>query len=154
MRVDPARPDGFDWDIQDFGALRAEARRWVRVRGTNVIDPDEFLGDLVAGLWGARFDGAGGRLELAPFVPEGWRRMAVRRLRVHRTLIDVEARFRAEWLTLKFAVMFGPPISVAVGAGAGLGASVAGVTVDDVPLGGTRAIFTAAGEHEVMLFLG
>ncbi|MEO8451486.1 MAG: hypothetical protein ABI647_16955 [Gemmatimonadota bacterium] len=132
--------------------LRDDARRWARVRGENVIDPQDFLGRMVGGLWGARLDGAGGRLELAPFVPPGWRRMAVRRLRAHRTLVDFETRFRSEWLTLKLAVMFGPPIAVAVGAGNGL--AVAGVTVDDVPLGAARAIFTASGEHEVMLFLG
>ena len=153
LRVDPAPAVGQPgWDRDDTEALLDDARRWHRVRSQDLIDPDEFLGRVVGGLFGARLDGIGGRLELAPSIPDGWRTMAARRLRAHRTLLDVELKPRAEWVTVRLAVMFGPPIAVAVGLPEAI--RVTRVTADEIPLEGSRAIFTAADEHEVVLFLG
>jgi len=153
LRVDPARlgaddDGGFD-PIQD---LLDDARRWNRVRTAGIIEPQDFLGRLVGQLLGARLDGVGGRLELCPAMPEGWRAMTVRRLRAHRTLLDIQVRRRAEWSTLNLAVLFGPPIAVAVSLPEAV--SVSRVAVDDVPLEGPRATFTAGREHEVTLYLG
>ncbi|HTL04993.1 MAG TPA: glycosyl hydrolase family 65 protein, partial [Gemmatimonadales bacterium] len=64
----------------------------------------------MAGLFGARADAAGGRFELAPWIPAGWRTMALRRLRCHRTLLSVDVRPRAEWVTVRLEVGFGPAI--------------------------------------------
>jgi len=153
LRVDPAPALGqAAWEQDDTDSLLDDARRWHRVRSPGIIEPDEFLGRVVGGLFGARLDGIGGRLELAPSIPDGWRSMAARRLRAHRTLLDVEVKPRAEWVTVRLAVMFGPPIAVAVGLPEEQ--PVARVTADEIPLDGPRAILTAADEHEVVLFLG
>jgi hypothetical protein len=48
-------------------------------------------------------------------------------------------------------VRFGPPLAVAISSPV---ESVARVTVDDIPLVGPRAIFTAEAEHEVVLLYG
>ena len=120
--------------------------------GPDVLDADTLLREIVAGLFGARADAEGGRFELLPWLPEGWRTMALRRLRCHRTLVDIEVRPRAEWATVRLAVAFGPPIALALGVRNT--EPVARVTVDEVPLEGERAIFTLSGEHEAMFFFG
>jgi hypothetical protein len=150
--VDPARLVGDDDGFDPVEELLDDARRWDRVRAAGIIAPEDFLGRLVGGLWGARLDGAGGRLELCPAMPDGWKAMTVRRLRAHRTLLDIQVRRRAEWATLNLALVFGPPIAVAVSLPDPL--TVSRVAVDAVPLFGPRATFTAAGEHEVTLYLG
>ncbi|MEZ4457659.1 MAG: hypothetical protein R2882_14090 [Gemmatimonadales bacterium] len=77
--------------------------------------------------------------------------LRVRRLRAYRTLIDLEVRNRAEWVTVRLAARFGPPLAVRVALG---GERVVGrVTVDEVPLHGSEAIFTLASEHEVTFYL-
>ncbi len=151
LRVDPAgRSDR--WVGEDVTGLIEDAREWYRIRRSDLLDPEEFLGRLVGLLIGARVDGIGGRLELEPMLPEGWRGIKVRRLRAHRTLIDLEVRRRAEWVTIRLAVMFGPPIAVTVALPED--ESVARVTVDEIAVEGPRATFTAGGEHEVTLYLG
>jgi len=115
-------------------------------------DPREFLRQVVAGLFGARADAAGGRFELAPWIPEGWRAMALRRLRCHRTLLSVDVRPRAEWVTVRLEVSFGPAIPLVLSV-RNVG-PVYGTTVDEVALLGGRAIFTLQGQHEVVFFLG
>jgi hypothetical protein len=107
---------------------------------------------VVGGLWGARIDAGGGRLELAPSMPAEWRTMAIRRLRAYRTLLDLEFRARAEWATVRLALKFGPPIPVLVRLPEP--ANVVRVTVDEIPLDARQAIFTAQHEHEVTLFRG
>lgn len=150
LRADPARSNGLTFTGLDAAGLLEDARRWDRVRSNDVLDPDRFLAEVVGGLFGARYDGAGGRLELRPVVPEGWRSMALHRLRAHRTLLDVEVRPRAEWITVRLAVSFGPPVAVEVTLPDEY--RVSRVVVDDVPMEAERALFTAAAEHEVVLF--
>lgn len=152
LRVDPARAvNPKPWDDGDAEELLEDARRWQRVRGNDVLDATEFLGRLVGGLLGIRLDGIGGRLEVFPALPEGWRQCSARRLRAHRTLFDLDIRPRAEWLTVKLAVRFGPPVATVVGSRI---ARVSRVSVDEVPMVGPRAIFTANEEHEVVLYYG
>jgi hypothetical protein len=78
--------------------------------------------------------------------------MALRRLRCHRTILDLEVRARAEWVTVRFDVSFGPAIPFSVGLGRG--GAIARLTVDETPVEGAVAIFTVAARHEVMFFLG
>jgi hypothetical protein len=151
VRADPG-PGLPKWDHSDFAHLIEECRIFRRVGGPDVLDPDAVIREVVAGLFGARGDAVGGRFELVPWLPESWRTMALRRLRCHRTLVDIEVRPRAEWATVRLAVTFGPPIALALGV-RNTG-PVARVTVDEVPLEGARAIFTLSGEHEAMFFFG
>jgi len=124
-----------------------------RVGGLRGIgEPAALLREVVAGLFGARADLEGGRFELSPWLPEDWRTLVLRRLRFHRTLLDVEVRPRAEWVTIKLAVSFGPPIALALSLRNV--PPVARVMVDEIELAGPRAIFTVAGEHEASFFFG
>lgn len=152
LRVDPARAvRSAPWDEEEAEALIDDARRWSRVGGDGVIEADEFLARLVGGVLGAHLDGIGGRMELWPALPGGWKHLVVRRLRANRTLLDLEVKARAEWLTVKLAVRFGPPVPMLVGS---LDQTVARLTVDEISMVGPRAIFTAEGEHEVTLYYG
>jgi len=152
LRVDPARAvNDPPWDDFETDGLIDEARRWQRVGGSEVIDAHEFLGKLVGGLLGVRLDGLGGRLEIQPSLPPRWRQVTARRLRAHRTLFDLEVRPRAEWLTVKLAVRFGPPVAVMISSPV---EAVSWVSVDEVPMVGPRALFTAADEHEAVLYYG
>lgn len=139
-----------EWDAPEFAELLERARDFHRVGAGALGDPASFLREVVAGLFGARADGEGGRFELAPWVPEGWRTMALRRLRCHRTLLGVEIRARAEWATVRFEISFGPAIALCVRL-RNVGA-IARVTVDEIPLEGARAIFTLQDRHEVVFF--
>jgi hypothetical protein len=141
-----------EWDGADFAHLVEEARGFRRVGEQALPDPAGFLREVVGGLFGARADEPGGRFALAPWVPEGWQSMALRRLRCHRTLVDVELRPRAEWATVRLAVSFGPPIPLALTLRNT--APVARVTVDEVALARDQAIFTLSAEHEIVFFYG
>jgi hypothetical protein len=151
LRVNPAQSTA-ERDTGDdaLADLLDDARRWHRVGGNAVIRPDDFLARMLTLLWGARLGGAGGRLELCPDLPDSWKSMGLRRLRAHRTLIDLEAKRRAEWMTLRVAVRFGPPI--AISAGLPPDHPVSRVTIDEVPVEGVQAVFTAGDEHEVVFW--
>jgi hypothetical protein len=149
VRADPG-PGLPQWDEADFAELLERARGFRRVGPAALPEPDWLLREVVAGLFGVRSDTEGGRFELAPWLPEGWRTLALRRLRCHRTLLSIEVRPRSEWATLRVEVSFGPPIPLAVRLrNVGL---IARVTVDEIPLEGERAIFTLQGQHEVVFF--
>lgn len=127
-----------------------EGKGFRRVGPPAIPDPAGFLHEVVAGLFGAGLDQAGGRAVLSPWLVAEWRVMALRRLRFHRTLVDVEVRPRAEWATVRLEVGFGPPVPLALSLrNAG---PVSRLTVDEVALEGERAIFTLAGLHEVVFF--
>ncbi len=149
VRADPS-PGLVDWDGFELTDLLERAAAFRRVGSAGLPDPADLVRGVTAGLFGARADAEGGRFAVAPWLPDGWRWFALRRLRCHRTLVDVEVRPRAEWATVRLTVTFGPPIAVALtlrNAG-----EVARVTVDEVALEGQRAVFTAAAEHEAMFF--
>ena len=156
MRRDPAgvRADpgpGFpEWDAAEFAELLERAKDFRRIGPATLREPDWLLREVVAGLFGARADGEGGRFELAPWLPEGWRSMVLRRLRCHRTLLGIDVRPRAEWATVRLELNFGPAIALALrlrNAG-----TIARITVDEIALEGERAIFTLQGQHEVVFF--
>jgi glycosyl hydrolase family 65 len=149
VRADPG-PGLPQWDEADLVDLLERARSFRRVGPPALADPESLLREVVAGLFGVRSDGAGGRFELAPWLPANWRSMALRRLRCHRTLLSVEVRPRSEWATVRLEASFGPPIAVAVRL-RNVGA-IARVTVDEIALEGERAVFTLQGQHEVMFF--
>lgn len=149
VRADPG--DRLDWEHAEFAALVELAKSFRRVGPAALPEPEQMLRDVVAGLFGARSDAGGGRFELAPWLPEGWRSMALRRLRCHRALVDIELRPRAEWVTLKLELGFGPAIALSVGL-RNVG-SIERITVDEVALEGERAIFTLQGQHELVFFL-
>ncbi len=149
VRADPA-PGLPEWDAADFAGLLERARGFRRVGAAALGEPGSFLREVVAGLFGARADGEGGRFELAPWLPEGWRSMALRRLRCHRTLFGIEVRPRSEWATVRLELSFGPAIALALSL-RNVG-SIARITVDEIALDGERAIFTLQGQHEVVFF--
>jgi hypothetical protein len=149
VRADPGGPRA--WDRDHFDELREEATMLRRVGPAAGRDPVHLLHRVVAGLFGVRADAEGGRFELAPWIPEGWRSMALRRLRCHRTLLDVEVRVRADWVVVRLEHLFGPAIPLAVSV-RNVG-RVAQVMVDEVPLEGERVVLTLQQLHEVMFFL-
>lgn len=149
MRADPG-PGLPEWDEADFEELLERAQRFRRVGPEALPEPGALLREVVAGLFGLHSDSAGGRVELAPWLPTGWRSMALRRVRCQRTLLSADLRPRSEWATVKLGLNFGPPIALAlrlrhVGA-------IERVTVDEIALEGPRAIFTLQGQHEVVFF--
>ena len=152
LRADPASRHDLEWAGSEFAELLDTARRWQRIRGSGVLEPEEFLAQVVGGLWGARIDGVGGRLQLAPYLPPGWKGMSLRRLRAYRTVLDLDVRPRAEWVTVRIAVVFGP--SLALELRVRNTATIARATVDEVPLAGPRVVFTVGLEHEVVFFFG
>jgi len=149
VRADPA-PALEEWDAADFTLLIEEARAFRRVGPRALRDPEGFLREVVAGLFWVRADTEGGRFAVAPWLPDGWRSLALRRVRLHRTLLDVEVRPRAEWATVRLNLTFGPPIALALSL-RNVG-KVGRITVDETVLQGDRAIFTVSGEHEAMFF--
>jgi len=151
VRADPGGR-WLGWSEDDLDALLEDAHRWLRVGRHAMDDAETVLGEVVGGLWGARADGEGGRFEISPWIVAGWKTMALRRLRLHRTLIDVEVRPRAEWITCRLEVTFGPPVALSLTLRNA--PAIAGVTVDEVALQGSRAIFTVSGEHEAVFYLG
>ena len=148
VRADPVEP--LDWDYGEYNALVEQGQSFRRVGPPALPHPEQLLREVVAGLFGARADAGGGRFELSPWLPEGWRAMALRRLRCHRSLVDVELRPRTEWVTLRVELGFGPAIALAVRL-RNVG-PVERITVDEVALEGQRAIFTLQGQHELVFF--
>ena len=77
--------------------------------------------------------------------------MVLRRLGLHRTLVDIDVRPRAEWATVRLSVSFGPAIPLALSRNT---PPVARVTVDEVALVRDQAIFTLSDDHELVFFYG
>lgn len=149
VRADPGTEQV--WSDVELEDLLDSARSFRRVGPSTGLDPQLFLQQVVAGLFGVRADAAGGRFEIHPWRVDSWRAMALRRLRCHRTILDVEMRARSEWVTVRFEVGFGPaiPLSVQV---RNTG-PISQLTIDEVPVEGERAVFTLQEQHEVTFFL-
>jgi hypothetical protein len=139
-----------DWDADEFAELLDQARSFRRVGSAAAPEPEWLLREVVAGLFGVRADAEGGRFALRPWVPEGWRSLAIRRLRCHRTRLDVLVRARADWVAVRLELSVGPAIPLSVGLRHV--APIAQITLDEIPLGGERAIFTLQARHEVTFF--
>jgi hypothetical protein len=106
--------------------------------------------EAVAALWALEPDAPNAALALAPLVPPGWSGFALRRLRIGRTLLDLEVRRRAGALVLRVAHRFGPRLVLTAGV---RGAEVEATEVDDVMLPGVRARFESHDRHEVRFLL-
>ena len=149
VRADPG--DEPDWGDPDVEELLDSARTFRRVGPWAGPEPQRFLHQVVAGLFGIRADAGGGRFDASPWIVDGWRAMALRRVRCHRTILDFEVRARSEWVTLRLEVGFGPAIPLAVQV-RNTG-PISQVTIDEVPVEGERAVFTLQQQHEVTFFL-
>jgi len=106
--------------------------------------------EAVAALWGLEPDAQEATLGLAPIVPPGWAGFALRRLRVGRTILDLEVRRRPQAIVLRTAHLFGPRLVLTVVVRV---VQVESSGVDDIPLAATRARFEAHGRHEVRFLL-
>jgi hypothetical protein len=106
--------------------------------------------EAVAALWALEPDAPNATLALAPLVPPGWSGFALRRLRIGRTLLDLEVRRRAGALVLRVAHLFGPRLVLTAGV---RGADVEATEVDGVMLPGARARFESHDRHEVRFLL-
>jgi hypothetical protein len=106
------------------------------------------LSPMIEGLWGAVPSAPDESVTLSPWLPPEWARMTLRRLRVGRTVLDIELRRRAGQLIARVSRRFGPGLQLKLAPRTD--APIAGVMVDDVMLGGTRAQFQVRDEHEVI----
>ena len=106
--------------------------------------------EAVGALWGLDPAAADAALTMAPLLPAEWPGMALRRLRVGRTLIDLDLRRRPGALVLRAAHRFGPRLVLTVAPRA---ADIEALEVDDVALSGSRARFDMHGQHEVRFLL-
>ena len=106
--------------------------------------------EAVASLWGLEPDAPDAALSLAPILPPGWTGYALRRLRLGRSLIDLELRRRPGAIVVRTAHLFGPRLVVTVDL---RGVGVEATEVDDVALAGGRARFEAHARHEVRFLL-
>jgi len=106
--------------------------------------------EAVASLWGLEPDAPDAALGLAPILPAGWSGYALRRLRIGRSLLDLELRRRPGAIVVRTAHLFGPRLVVTIDL---RGVGVETTEVDDVALGGGRARFEAHARHEVRFLL-
>jgi hypothetical protein len=104
----------------------------------------------VVSLWGLEPDAPEAALGVAPSLPSGWQGFALRRLRVGRSLLDLEIRRRLEAVVLRVAHLFGPRMVLT----ASLRGQVVDATeVDGEPLPASRARFETHDRHEVRFHL-
>jgi len=106
--------------------------------------------EAVAALWGLEPNAPDGALALAPSLPAGWDGHALRRLRIGRSLLDLEVRHRPRAVVVRIAHLFGPRLVLTVGA---RGVQVEATDVDDVSLPATWARFEAYARHEIRFHL-
>jgi hypothetical protein len=106
--------------------------------------------EAVAALWALEPDAPNAALAVAPLVPSGWNGFALRRLRIGRSLLDLEVRRRPGALVLRVAHLFGPRLVLTAGV---RGVDVAATEVDDVMLPGARARFETHDRHELRFLL-
>ena len=99
--------------------------------------------------WGIAYDPARRILVLAPRLLSGERRAVCPRFRAGRTIVGLEFRARPGSVACRILVVFGPPIRVEVEP---VGMASDQLLVDDVPMAGSRAVFEARGDHEVVWF--
>jgi hypothetical protein len=104
----------------------------------------------VASLWGLEPDAPEAALGVAPSLPAGWNGFALRRLRVGRSLLDLELRRRPEAVVLRVAHLFGPRMVLTTSL---RGQVVDATEVDGEPLPASRARFETHDRHEVRFHL-
>jgi hypothetical protein len=104
----------------------------------------------VASLWGLEPDAPEAALGVAPSLPDGWNGTALRRLRVGRSLLDLELRRRPDAVVLRVAHLFGPRMVLTASL---RGQVVDATVVDGEPLPASRARFETHDRHEVRFHL-
>ncbi len=138
-----SEPTPFAWNSADpeaeFAALR-------RLTATPAAAADLVRG-VIEGLWGVAPDATRETVTVAPYLPAGWNEMSLRRLRIGATTLDLRLRRRPGWVALQVVRSHGPRLRLA--ASLRNAPQVAGMTLNDEPLGGSRAVFDLGGEDEV-----
>lgn len=114
-------------------------------------DIGSVLTELIEGAWGVSPDAPHGAVAVAPILPGEWSRLALSRLRVGRSVLDVRLRRRGE--TVGFAVRRGAGPRIAVRCTV-RGVPVREMLLDGEPIGGTEARFDAEAEHHILLHTG
>ena len=117
------------------------------------VSPDQaqsaamVISPVIEGLWGVVPDALNHTVQVSPYLPHGWNEMALRRLRVGPTSLDLRLSRRPGRMRLRIERVHGPRIRFA--ATVRSATPVEHVTLDDEPLGGGRAVFEASGAHEL-----
>ncbi|HYC31820.1 MAG TPA: hypothetical protein VEB59_05985, partial [Gemmatimonadales bacterium] len=121
--------------------------------GALARDPDDpaalvaVLDAVVRDLWGLGPDAPGAAITIRPELPGAWAFMALARVRVGRTVLDLEVRRRRESLAARVHRAAGPAVVVTLE----LHPRSSGPTfVDDVELRGPRVRFEAVERHEIV----
>lgn len=140
-----AEPLDASWDdsmlIRSVTGCRREADR----------SSTRLLRAVVQGLWGVVPDALNFGLTVRPSLPPAWPEMALRRLRVGSSLLDLRLRRRPGRLVLRVELVQGPRPRLTVELPKSY--PVSQVTLDDEALGSTRATFEVAQSHEVSFYL-
>jgi hypothetical protein len=138
-------------EVEAHAVVEAAAAALRRAPGTlPAAGAAPALLEAVAALWGLEPNAPDGALALAPTLPAGWDAHALRRLRIGRSLLDLEVRRRPRAVVVRIAHLFGPRLVLTVGA---RGVEVEGTEVDEVALPGARARFEAYARHEIRFHL-
>ncbi len=106
------------------------------------------LSPTIEGLWGVVPDALEGAVRLAPHFPEEWDAMALKRLRVGRTTLDISVRRRPGRVVANLVRSAGPRVHVTLSL-AGIGAPSA-IELDELAIAGERVAFDAEGRHEIV----
>jgi glycogen debranching enzyme len=109
------------------------------------------LSPVIEGLWGVVPAAPDESVSISPWLPPDWPRMSLRRLRVGRTVLDLELRRRPGQLIARVVRSFGPGIQLRLAPRLELPPQ--GILVDDVPLSGTSAQFQVRDRHEAIFAL-
>jgi hypothetical protein len=104
----------------------------------------------VASLWGLEPDAPEAALAISPALPAGWNGCALRRLRVGRSLVDLDLTRRPETVVLRVTHVFGPRMVLTASL---RGQAVDSTEVDGEPLPASRARFETHDRHEVRFHL-
>ncbi len=105
---------------------------------------------VIIGLWGIVPDAMREACAISPRLPDGWNEMTLRRLRVGASTVNLRLRRRPGSIVLRVERAHGPRLRLA--ASLRSRDAPAGLTLNDEPLGGHRAVFDVSGEEEVRWF--
>jgi hypothetical protein len=105
------------------------------------------LDGVLRGLWALEPDATARSLHLGPRMPARWSVMALDRLRVGATVLDLELRRRRGDLVARVRRVGGPPLVLTVAPDP---PPAGPTTVDDVELAGGRARFQVVDRHEIV----
>ncbi len=109
------------------------------------------ISPVIEGLWGIVPSALDDEVAIAPWLPPDWPRMSLRRLRVGRTVLDLEVRRRPAQLAVRIARSFGPGILVTLSPR--LDREPESVAVDDVVMAGASVRFQVRDRHEAIFTL-